>query len=132
MPSSNSLLPLIKTAGAGFVGGLLIYGVGDVLGEYTTFFQLQDKAMILANRSQELKDQIGHPFTAGPWYNARIGFTAGGHLAQCTFQLQVGCNGCEMQLSSFSSSRCAGSRPVACRARNRSQTSPSVACVVLA
>jgi hypothetical protein len=74
----------------GFVGGLLIYGASDVLGEYTTFVKLQERGLELANHSSELKEQIGHPFTTGPWYNGRIGFTAGGNLAQCTFQLQVG------------------------------------------
>lgn len=88
--SSSQLVPLVKTAGMGFVGGLLIYGANDVLGEYTTFIKLQDRALDLANQSSELKEQIGHPFTTGPWYNGRIGFTAGGNLAQCTFQLQVG------------------------------------------
>lgn len=76
-------------------GGVLVWGAGDVLGEFSTFWKLRDSAMVLANDNQDLKEQIGTPFSLGPWYNASIGFTAGGNIAMCTFQLKVRppCNG---------------------------------------
>lgn len=85
----SSWKPLVKTAGIGFVGGVLIWGAGDVLGEFSTFWKLQQGALKLANENQELKDQIGTPFSVGPWYNASIGFAVGGKMAMCTFQLKV-------------------------------------------
>lgn len=91
--ANSSWKPLLRTAGVGFVGGVLIWGAGDVLGEFTTFMKLREGAMVLANDNQELKDQIGQPFSLGPWYNASIGFTAGGNIAMCTFQLQVSAHG---------------------------------------
>jgi hypothetical protein len=87
--SRSSWKPLVRTAGIGFVGGVLIWGAGDVLGEFSTFWRLRDSAMMLANDNQELKEQIGAPFSLGPWYNASIGFTAGGNIAMCTFQLKA-------------------------------------------
>lgn len=84
----SSWKPLVKNAAAGFMLGCCIYGAGDVLSDYTTYHALQERAMRLANESEELKEQIGYPFSLGPWYNASIGFSAGGNLAQCGFQVQ--------------------------------------------
>jgi len=81
---------LLRNAGVGFVGGVLLWGTGDVVGELTTYFKLRDKAIELASQNEDLKTQIGHPFTPGPWYDAKIGFM-GGSAAQCTFQLEVWC-----------------------------------------
>lgn len=88
--AASSWRPLLRTGAVGFVGGVLLWGVSDVLGEFTTFLKLRERALSLASESQELKDQIGYPFSTGPWYNSSIGFTGGGNIAMATFQLQVG------------------------------------------
>ena len=80
---------LLRNTGLGFVGGLLIYGTGDVVGELTTYYKLRDSALKYAEQNEDLKAQVGYPFTLGPWYDAKIGFMAGGSMAQCTFQLKV-------------------------------------------
>ena len=44
--------------------------------------------MKLAEANETLKAQIGHPFSLGPWYNARIGFSPSRNMSTCVFQLQ--------------------------------------------
>lgn len=80
---------LVRNAVMGFVGGVLVWNTADVAGELTTYYKLRDQALELAEQSQELKAQLGHPFVTGPWYDVRIGFPGGGSMAQCTFQLAV-------------------------------------------
>lgn len=80
--------PLLHTAAAGALLGVGLYTAADVAGELTTFGILRSQALQLAENNEELKQQIGSPFTLGPWYNARIGFSAGRNIAQCSFQLQ--------------------------------------------
>ncbi len=103
---------LVHTAIAGCILGVGLYVATDVAGEYTTYVILRDQATKLAEDSDRLKKQLGHPFSLGPWYNARIGelgmdacahdpcptdiklpvctsgFSAGRNIAQCSFQLQ--------------------------------------------
>jgi hypothetical protein len=79
--------PLLRTATTGVLLGCTIYGIFDVAGEYSTYLALRNKAMELAESDTDLKEQIGHPFTLGPWYNSKIGFAAGGNVAQCSFQV---------------------------------------------
>ncbi|KAL6762401.1 hypothetical protein V8C86DRAFT_1825070 [Haematococcus lacustris] len=81
--------PLLKSASVGFIGGVLIWGVGDVLGELTTFTALRSKGITLANDNTALKEQIGYPFSVGSWYDSSIGFSAGGKMAQCKFSLKT-------------------------------------------
>lgn len=78
---------LLRTAAAGGFLGCTVYASVDVLGDYTTYSILRDQALALAADSEELKTQIGQPFTHGPWYNASIGFTGSGNVVACTFQL---------------------------------------------
>ncbi|GAX72621.1 hypothetical protein CEUSTIGMA_g77.t1 [Chlamydomonas eustigma] len=78
---------LFHTALAGCIGGVAMYVAADVGGDYTTYVILRNVAMQLAESNEGLKKQIGHPFSLGPWYNARIGFSAGRNIAQCSFQL---------------------------------------------
>eukprot|EP00983_Pelagomonas_calceolata_P031277 982014-Pelagomonas_calceolata.AAC.1 len=49
---------LLRNAGLGFVGGVLLWGTGDVVGELTTYYKLRDKALELAEQSEELKAQV--------------------------------------------------------------------------
>lgn len=80
--------PLVHTAVAGALLGVCIYTAADVAGDFTTFLILRRQAVHLANENDGLRKQIGFPYSLGPWYNARIGFSAGRNIAQCSFQLQ--------------------------------------------
>lgn len=85
--TTSRVWPLLRTTAAGLFLGCTIYATVDVLGDYTTYSILRDKALLLAAESEELKAQIGQPFKEGPWYNASIGFTQSGNVVACTFQL---------------------------------------------
>ena len=85
---SSSVWQLAKVAGLGAGLGCCLYAAADVVGDYTTHVALRDLALLLANEHEELKQQIGHPFTPGAWYNASIGYSGGGMIAQTTLQLQ--------------------------------------------
>ena len=59
-----------------------------VIGDMSTFLILRGSAIKLAEANESLKAQIGHPYTLGPWYNARIGFSPNRNMSNCVFQLQ--------------------------------------------
>ncbi len=80
---------IAKTAGVGFAGGVLLWFVNDVLGEFTTMTRLREKGVSLAEQSDALKAQIGFPYSVGPWYQTTIAFSPNGHAANITFQLRV-------------------------------------------
>eukprot|EP00798_Chlamydomonas_sp_ICE-L_P027384 gene27384-4688_t len=81
------LRPLLRTAAGGLVLGVCIYGVLDVIGEYSTYTILRSNALELAEADEQLKEQIGHPFSLGPWYNSKFGYQGRGMVASTTFQL---------------------------------------------
>lgn len=54
----------------------------------STFLILRKSALRLAESNESLKAQIGHPYSLGPWYNARIGFSPSRSMCTCVFQLQ--------------------------------------------
>ncbi len=56
------LRPLLRTAAGGLVLGVCVYGVLDVIGEYSTYRILRSSALELAEGDEQLKEQIGHPF----------------------------------------------------------------------
>lgn len=79
---------LIRTTVQGCLLGAGLYLGADVVGEYTTYLRLRDAALEFAETSEELRAQIGHPYSIGPWYNASIGISHAGHIAAVRFQLQ--------------------------------------------
>ena len=79
---------LLSTAAASALLGCGIYVGADVAGEYTTYTHLRDQALALAEDSKELKEQIGYPFSTGPWYTASIQVSHTGHVASIKFSLQ--------------------------------------------
>eukprot|EP00955_Chlamydomonas_euryale_P105314 365630-Chlamydomonas_euryale.AAC.28 len=80
--------PVAHRAAAGAILGVALYMGADSVGELTTFVLLRRQALALAEDNEALKKQIGEPYTTGPWYNARIGFSRGANIAMCSFQLQ--------------------------------------------
>lgn len=80
--------PIAHRVAAGALLGVALYTGADSAGEFTTFFLLRRKALALAEDKEALANQIGQPFSPGPWYNARIGFTRGSNVAMCSFQVR--------------------------------------------
>jgi hypothetical protein len=80
--------PIAHTTVAGCLLGVGLYVGADSLGDFSTYYLLRSKAVALADVNEALQKQIGFPYTLGPWYNARMGFSSGGSIAMCSFQLQ--------------------------------------------
>lgn len=77
----------LKSVAVGATLGVSLYAIADLVGDLSTFFILRKKAVDLANNNEELKHWLGFPFSTGPWYNARMGFSQHGHICQTTFPI---------------------------------------------
>lgn len=65
--------------------GAFVYTAADVANDALTYFKLRALAMESAEGHLALGQRLGSSLTPGPWYDASVSFTHGGHIASTTF-----------------------------------------------
>ncbi len=91
MTSINTRKPsLLHTLTRACLGGALVYSVVDQASDLSTFFIVKQLAIQIAQRNQQLRDQLGTEDAAlhtSPWYDSSIRFSHDGHICNAVFAL---------------------------------------------
>lgn len=81
---------ILHTLTKACLGGALLYSVVDQASDLSTFFIVKQLALDVAQRNEELRDQLGIDdagMHTSPWYDSSIRFSHDAHIATAIFTL---------------------------------------------